>query len=136
MQRGRELVGVASAFAEAGPEGRFRTDHRFDVDRGRPGCGCSRGCRHGDGVPLAQAGPEAGRAGDHRLNRCSTGLNSGGLAAHQLHGEGGDDERAQETCSQGDGTAAAEGNAAGHGVDPEIQNFSMGTFGVNRYRTG
>ena len=59
--------------------------------------------------------------GDHRLNRCSTGLNSVGLAANQLHSERGDDERAQETCCQGDGTAAAEGNAAGHDVDPEIR---------------
>ena len=56
-----------------------------------------RGCVGTGDVALCQGSPESDRTGDYRFNASGTGLNGGRLAAHQLYGEGTNDEGTQET---------------------------------------
>ena len=123
---------VRSALAEGGPEGGLGADNRFNG--GLDGSSRLGRCDWVDAgdVTLRQGSPEGSVARDHRLHSGDARRHGGGLAAHQLDGQGANDEGSEEASGQGDRAATSGNDAVGQNSKLTCY-FSMEKIGVDRY---
>ena len=98
---------VRSALAEGGPEGGLGADNRLNggLDGSSRLGRCA--CVDAGDVTLSQGSPEGSVARDHRLQSGDARRHGGGLAAHQLDGQGANDEGSEKASGQGDRAATS-----------------------------